>query len=439
MRVKPERVRVAVRKGTAPAVGSFVAFKAHLSPPLQPLRPGGYDFARDMYFQRIGASGFVLGAIRTLAAAAGAKLAAALRRASRRLTRSHQPAHPHHPARRPRLHRLGADHRQTQRHLGAGQRRLLRLKPRPCAGDLRLPHGGGGRHRLLRHPRTAGAVAIACQPPPDQEMGRGRRAGDRRVLSAAVGHRRLDPARLHHDRHRAHRRDARPAGADLPHAGGRGLRRAAVYAASGGAPELPDVVCGDAGADRRLSIRLALARRCRHLGGRARGAVGLAGDRRRGAGLAGRRARHHALRRLPLPSPGALWRARQSAGHAGGLGLGDAHGHPRRGGAAVRLRRAVLAADGAWHRLDDLGGAVGGASAGRGRPHSRFRHRAAAAGEPVAAAAVPAAHAVALERGAAGRRGRAMGSDDAAARYPGLGRRLQRGVARARWTTVPPA
>jgi competence protein ComEC len=29
------------------------------------LRPGGYDFARDMYFQRIGASGFVLGRIRT--------------------------------------------------------------------------------------------------------------------------------------------------------------------------------------------------------------------------------------------------------------------------------------------------------------------------------------------------------------------------------------
>lgn len=61
---KPERVRVSVRKGTAPAVGSFVEMKARLSPPLEPLRPGGYDFARDMYFQRIGASGFALGAIR---------------------------------------------------------------------------------------------------------------------------------------------------------------------------------------------------------------------------------------------------------------------------------------------------------------------------------------------------------------------------------------
>src|SRR4029077_16320764 len=43
-----ERVRVSVRKGTAPAVGSFVEFKARLSPPLEPLRPGGYDFAGDM-------------------------------------------------------------------------------------------------------------------------------------------------------------------------------------------------------------------------------------------------------------------------------------------------------------------------------------------------------------------------------------------------------
>ncbi len=62
---KPERVRVSVRKGTAPPVGSYVAFKARLNPPLAPLRPGGYDFARDMYFQSIGATGFVLGAVRT--------------------------------------------------------------------------------------------------------------------------------------------------------------------------------------------------------------------------------------------------------------------------------------------------------------------------------------------------------------------------------------
>jgi competence protein ComEC len=60
----PERVRVAVRKGTAPPVGAFVELTARLTPPLQPLRPGGYDFSRDLYFQRIGASGYVLGQIK---------------------------------------------------------------------------------------------------------------------------------------------------------------------------------------------------------------------------------------------------------------------------------------------------------------------------------------------------------------------------------------
>ncbi len=63
--IKLERVRLSVKKGTAPAVGSFVELKARLQPPLGPQRPGSYDFGRDMYFQRLGASGFVLGAIKT--------------------------------------------------------------------------------------------------------------------------------------------------------------------------------------------------------------------------------------------------------------------------------------------------------------------------------------------------------------------------------------
>jgi competence protein ComEC len=60
---RPERVRVSVRKGLAPPVGAYVTFRARLNPPLTPLRPGGYDFARDLYFQRIGAVGFALGSI----------------------------------------------------------------------------------------------------------------------------------------------------------------------------------------------------------------------------------------------------------------------------------------------------------------------------------------------------------------------------------------
>jgi len=65
MKTPPRRLRVSVKRGTAPAVGSYVSFKGRLNPPPGPLRPGGYDFARDLYFQRIGATGFVTGAIRT--------------------------------------------------------------------------------------------------------------------------------------------------------------------------------------------------------------------------------------------------------------------------------------------------------------------------------------------------------------------------------------
>jgi competence protein ComEC len=62
--IKLERVRLSVKKGTAPAVGSFVELKARLLPPMSPSRPGSYDFGRDMFFQRIGASGFVMGSIK---------------------------------------------------------------------------------------------------------------------------------------------------------------------------------------------------------------------------------------------------------------------------------------------------------------------------------------------------------------------------------------
>src|SRR5690606_13352482 len=37
--------------------------KARLVPPLERLRPGGYEFARDLYFHGVGATGFVLGSV----------------------------------------------------------------------------------------------------------------------------------------------------------------------------------------------------------------------------------------------------------------------------------------------------------------------------------------------------------------------------------------
>jgi competence protein ComEC len=70
----PQRVRLSVRRGFTPPAGSFVEVKAQLNPPLQPLRPGSYDFARDLYFQRLGASGFVHGAIKIVTPPAEAGL-----------------------------------------------------------------------------------------------------------------------------------------------------------------------------------------------------------------------------------------------------------------------------------------------------------------------------------------------------------------------------
>jgi competence protein ComEC len=56
-----QRVRVSLRHGTAPEVGSHVEVKARLRPLLAPTQPGGYDYALGGYFARLGATGFVLG------------------------------------------------------------------------------------------------------------------------------------------------------------------------------------------------------------------------------------------------------------------------------------------------------------------------------------------------------------------------------------------
>lgn len=60
----PARVRISVRSRTPPPnPGDIVAARAILQPPPQPSLPGGYDFARKAWFDRIGAVGFALGAV----------------------------------------------------------------------------------------------------------------------------------------------------------------------------------------------------------------------------------------------------------------------------------------------------------------------------------------------------------------------------------------
>jgi competence protein ComEC len=60
--VKPQRLRVTF-KGPGPRAGDHVSGQARLMPPPQPAFPGGYDFARDAYFLRLGAVGRWIGPV----------------------------------------------------------------------------------------------------------------------------------------------------------------------------------------------------------------------------------------------------------------------------------------------------------------------------------------------------------------------------------------
>ena len=75
----PDRVRISVRgtdHGMAP--GRQVRLLVILQPPPEPALPGGYDFARKAWFERIGAVGFSLGPPRSVSHAAGFSLRASV-------------------------------------------------------------------------------------------------------------------------------------------------------------------------------------------------------------------------------------------------------------------------------------------------------------------------------------------------------------------------
>lgn len=66
--VTPSRARLTTRRDFPFEAGAHVSLKARLLPPAHAALPGGYDFARDAYFQRIGAVGSLLGKAQALAA-----------------------------------------------------------------------------------------------------------------------------------------------------------------------------------------------------------------------------------------------------------------------------------------------------------------------------------------------------------------------------------
>jgi len=63
------RVRISTAsKKTAPRTGDAVTLRATLRPPPEPVEPGGFDFARRAWFDRLGATGYATGRIEPLAA-----------------------------------------------------------------------------------------------------------------------------------------------------------------------------------------------------------------------------------------------------------------------------------------------------------------------------------------------------------------------------------
>lgn len=68
----PPRVRINIPETVISdglGTGARIELRARLMPPAQPALPGGYDFARRVWFERLGATGSVLGPVRVVAAA----------------------------------------------------------------------------------------------------------------------------------------------------------------------------------------------------------------------------------------------------------------------------------------------------------------------------------------------------------------------------------
>ena len=75
----PARVRIALHgaaEGSLPRPGQRIMTTAHLAPPEGPAEPGGFDFQRHAWFQRLGAVGYTRVPVLIAAAAEGARLAA---------------------------------------------------------------------------------------------------------------------------------------------------------------------------------------------------------------------------------------------------------------------------------------------------------------------------------------------------------------------------
>lgn len=81
----PDRVRITLRSGALPAPGTRIRVRAILMPPPSPAAYDSFDFARQAWFQRMGAVGFTLGPVETIG---GDRAGASIRLAALRTTMS---------------------------------------------------------------------------------------------------------------------------------------------------------------------------------------------------------------------------------------------------------------------------------------------------------------------------------------------------------------
>ncbi len=75
---QPNRVRITVRTGAPVPPGQGISVRAVLMPPPAAAAPGGFDFARNLYFQGIGAVGYAVGAPRNTASVPANRFGAGL-------------------------------------------------------------------------------------------------------------------------------------------------------------------------------------------------------------------------------------------------------------------------------------------------------------------------------------------------------------------------
>lgn len=86
---RPFRAHITTRRlPPGLAAGTAVTMRATLMPPAGPALPGGYDFARQAWFERVGAVGYTFSAVRTDRSAAPAPAAVRARSAVERLRRA---------------------------------------------------------------------------------------------------------------------------------------------------------------------------------------------------------------------------------------------------------------------------------------------------------------------------------------------------------------